>query len=116
MHRFSEEDRARAVFAPRPGERGIGPAACGHYRIHARSPRPALRVARRIYRTSHGRVAILQPGGRNSGARRASGMIRWQDQAALPKGVAAILAGGLPSTTADWNDALDYADRFQLAL
>jgi hypothetical protein len=43
-------------------------------------------------------------------------MIRWQDQPALPKGVAAILSGLKPSSNADWKDALDYADRFQLTL
>ena len=41
-------------------------------------------------------------------------MIRWNEQSAIPKGVAAILSGTEPSTEADWREALDYADRFQL--
>ena len=41
-------------------------------------------------------------------------MIRWDEQRALPAGVAAILSGGSPATDADWNEALRYTDRFQL--
>src|SRR5262249_31093792 len=82
--------------------------------------RGAARLLAEVSGTGPCRAAIQQAGGRSASDGELADLkpVRWEENRAIPRCVAALLAGHAPdrATGAEWKAALHYFDRNQLTL